>query len=130
MSHQETLTLEEIAKLVDEFQRLRKIHPEQGSENFRRIIRVGDILNGISLTGDQIVNLQDYGYSVVTNDHVKGSILYTELQREYDKLEQKYERLEARYHALVRQAESDFRPDFRLKELIDKQQQESLGERD
>jgi len=130
MVNLEILTLKEIASLLVEFEKLRKSNPDTSSEAFRRLTRVGDVLGEITLRGDQIADLREYGFSLITEEDIRISSSYTELQREYDKLEQKYERLEARYNALVRQAESDFRTQFRLKDLIDKQQKEILEERE
>ena len=122
-------TLEEIASFLIEFERLEKKRPEKGSKHFSRLTRLGDILEGISLTGNQVVELQRYGFSLITEDHIKDSVFYTELKKEHEKLEYKYNQLEERYKTLVKQAEMEFGPQFRLKDLIDRQQKETLEER-
>ena len=129
MGIEDILSMQEIADLLNEFEKLNKRNPKPGSEEFRRLIRVGDILGGITLKADQIPELQKWIYSLMSDDHIKRSGAYTELKKEYDKLELRYGRLEERYRALVRQIEEKFGREFELKGFMEKQREEINRER-
>ena len=128
------MELKDIASLLVEFDRLKKANPNQDSPEFRRLTRVGDILHEVTLTADQVSDLGEYGYSLITDDHVKSSCSYTELKEEHERLGLRYDGLNNRYKALVREVEKMFHapitPDvfFGLQKLIEKHTEESIRE--
>ncbi len=127
---QETLTLDYIAELIHEYHELiRKGYLPEGSPEMRRLSRLDYILHQITLTGEQVMEIQGLDPLVLGNNDVKRSADYQELSREHEKLEGKYQGLERRYNELVRRIEELLSPQFGLKEVLDKQRKEEERER-
>ena len=130
MSYQGTLTLEEIAELIHEYHGLiRKGYLPGGSSEASRLSRVSYILSQITLTGEQIMGMQELDPLVLGDNDVKRSTYYQELKEEHDKLGARYERLEKRYHILARKIEELLGSDPEIKDLLERQRKEAERER-
>ena len=126
MSYQETLSLEKIAELIHEYHGLiRKGHLSGGSPEASRLSRVSYILSQITLTGEQIMGMQELDPLILGNNDVRRSTYYQELEEEHNQLQSRYGRLEKRYYELAKKVGilgQAIPPE--LKELLEKHRKE------
>ena len=121
--------LEEIAELIHEYRELfKKAGLSIDDKNRQRLSRLDHILSEITLTGEEILQMQDFDPLLLGDNDVKRSSIYEELKRDYDKLRGEYNGLELRYNKLVRTIEKLFGSQFELKELLNKQREEAYRE--
>ena len=118
------LTLERIADLIHEYHEIIRKHPLKDSKERERLSRVGYVLKQVTLTGEQLMQMQGFDPLVLGDNDVKRSSYYQELQKEYDRLQTRHEGLEGRYKTLVRKLKESFGPQFELKTLLDEQEEE------
>ena len=119
------LNLEEIAQLIHEYHELIRKGDSGTPENRGRLSRVEYLLSQVTLTGEQIMEMQTLDPLLLGNNDVKRSAIYEELKEGYDKLRRKHDGLQDRYSILVRKVEEEFGSQFRLKDLIDEQRKDA-----
>ena len=117
------LSLKHITRLLHEYRQLTKKPSDQN-----RISKIEWVLGQISLTGEQLMRMGEFDPLELGDNDIERSIAYQELKDKYEKLEERHERLEARYNALVQKVEDAFAPQFKLKDLLDKQTEEIIRE--
>lgn len=124
---QSVLTLEEIAELIHEYRKI-TLGGDLSEEKRQRLSRLDYILSQITLTGEQIMEMRGFDPLLLGNNDIERSTLYQTLEKEHEKLEERYKRLEERYQRLSDLVKKEFGAQFRLKDLIDKQEEEARKE--
>ncbi len=113
------MELEEITKLIHEYRELAKMSHHLSENQRSRLSRLDHIFGGITLTGVQIMEMQDFDPLLLGNNDIRRSSLYEELKEENEELRERYERLEGRYKTLAGKVEGTFNSPLTLKEFFE-----------